>query len=353
MLRFASTRPRRLAVGLVLTGSLVGCSLTMSFDGLTGGGGSDGGLNDVTVVDDSSQGEDTGSAGPTGDGSTEGMVNPVDATTADSGGTMHLDGGSQPDSGPGHDSGGGVEGGRDASTTPESGVDAAPPPYCSTVSPTPLYCNDFDQGALDPAWDQTTAVGGTATVVGGEWVSPPSSWQVAVNAGANESTVDIAGYKSFPAKQGASGTCNLQLQLRVDTADTSSAADGILTSIQLWNGSDAWDLELELSYDTASTFAVALTEESDYATHPSGATITKGTWVSVGMTLVLPAGAGGATTATLSLDGTKVLTTTVHVLSGGAALPSPIPEILVGATYATSATSGWSVRYDNVTFDIQ
>jgi len=353
MLRFVSTRPRRLAAGLVLTGSLVSCSLTMSFDGLTGGGGSDGGVSDVTVVGDTNEGEDTGSTGPTGDGSSEGMVNPVDATTADSGETTHLDGGPQPDSAPGHDSGG-VEGGRDASTTPESGVDAAPPPYCSTVSPTLLYCNDFDQGALDPAWDQVTAVGGMATVAGGEWVSPSSSWQVAVNANANENTVDIAGYKSFLAKQGASGTCNLQLQLRVDTADTSSAADGIVASIQLWNGTDAWDLELELSYDSASTFAVALTEESDYATHPvAGATITKGAWVSVGMTLILPAGAGGATTATLSLDGTKVLTTTVHVLSGGAALPSPIPEILVGATYATPATSGWSVRYDNVTFDMQ
>jgi hypothetical protein len=28
------------------------------------------------------------------------------------------------------------------------------------------------------------------------------------------------------------------------------------------------------------------------------------------------------------------------------------PNLLVGAVYGTSPTSGWALRYDNVTFDI-
>jgi hypothetical protein len=31
--------------------------------------------------------------------------------------------------------------------------------------------------------------------------------------------------------------------------------------------------------------------------------------------------------------------------------PTPIPEILVGTTYATPCAGGWSLAYDDVTFD--
>jgi hypothetical protein len=168
---------------------------------------------------------------------------------------------------------------------------------------------------------------------------------VTANAAANN--VDVAGYKSLPAKQGVAGTVTLAFDVRIDAGDTSSASDALLGSIQLWNGSATWDLELEVSYDSAATaYAASLSEDTPYVSHATSKTIPTGAWTHVSMTIVLPTGSGGATTATLSIGGSLAISTTVHVSTS-----TPIPEAILGFGYATPAAGGWSVRYDNVTLD--
>ena len=49
-----------------------------------------------------------------------------------------------------------------------------------------------------------------------------------------------------------------------------------------------------------------------------------------------------------SLAGTQVASHGINVNTVNGA-----PEIIVGATYAASSPTGWSVRYDNVTFTVQ
>ena len=83
-----------------------------------------------------------------------------------------------------------------------------------------------------------------------------------------------------------------------------------------------------------------------YIQHPVTAHLPMATWTRVTLTIVLPTGAGGATNATMAFNGTTVLSATVHVSTS-----DPIPEILIGTTFATPTAGGWSIAYDNVTFD--
>jgi hypothetical protein len=242
----------------------------------------------------------------------------------------------------------------DAATKPDAGKsDAGTIGYCASLSPAPDFCDDFDEGAANPVWDQVTSVGGAVAVDAAESVSAPDSMVSTVDADQAEGNVDLAGYKSLTSKQGVAGTATLDFEIRIDAGDTSSAADAVLGAIQLYDGNDLYDLELEVMYASASTYAVSLTENSPAVPHATGATIALATWTHVTLSVVLPAGNGGATTATMTIASSHTLSTTVHVLSGGNPIASPIPEAIVGPTFATPAAGGWTVRYDNVTFDVK
>jgi hypothetical protein len=327
-----------LAVGLA------GCSLVESLDGLTGGTAGDGA---GTTGD--------GSDVTPGDGAAEATGFP-DATAGESG----ADSGTARDS-PGSDGGAAGEGGSEDSSVPDartppddSGKVDAPPAlgFCASQSPAPMFCDDFDEGAANPAWDQVTGLGGSVAINDLESVSAPDSMVSTVDANQNEDDVDLAGYESLTAEQGVAGTVSLAFEIRIDAGDTSAAADAVLGAIQLYDGSALYDLELELMYASATTYAVSLTENAPYLEHATGATVALATWTRVTMSVVLPAGAGGATSATLTV-GASTYSTTVHVTSGGDPIATPIPEALVGVTFATPAAGGWSVRYDNVTFDVK
>ncbi len=333
-------------VTAALAAGLAGCSLALSLDGLTGGdaGGGPRGPSD----DAATSGDDTvGEAGTDAPALTDGPG--VDAAGPDALGTQ--DAGSdagKPDATTESDGGTSDSGHFDGSNS-----DAATVGYCASLSPAPDFCDDFDEGPANPAWDQVTGVGGAVAVDALQSVSPPDSMVSTVNAAQAEGSVDLAGYKSLPSKQGVAGTATLGFEIRIDAGDTTSAADAVLGAIQLYDGSALYDLELEVMYASASTYAVSLTENSPSVPHATGATLALAKWTHVSLSVVLPAGNGGATTATMTIGGSNTFSTTVHVLSGGKVIASPIPEALVGPTFATPAAGGWVVRYDNVTFDVK
>jgi hypothetical protein len=314
-------------------GFAAACSLAL--DDLTSGNGASDAGERPPVLD-----------GDVTDGATSAMQGGSDATGAsgdDSGAVPTGGDASDPPPGDSGSTGQGIDSGNAA----DAAKDAAASSYCAGLSPAPLFCDDFDEvGDLAvPPWDQVSGMNGTASVISAAYVSAPSSLLVQVNP--NASAADVAGYKSFTAKQGATGVCTFAFDLRVDTADMSSSSDGILAAIQLWNGSAGWDLQLELSYASAtSNLAVNFSEDAPYVSHAVSQNLPLGEWTRVSMTIALPAGSGGATPATLSFNGTQVASATVHVTTN-----NPIPEILVGATLASASSSGWLAHYDNVTFD--
>jgi hypothetical protein len=323
-----------------IAGLAAACSL--SLDDLTSGNGSSdaGGLPSILDGDDATDGAMNTMPGGGDASGAAGDDSGAVATGGDASDPPPVDSGS---TGHGIDSGNAVDAAKDPAK------DAAPSSYCASLSPAPLFCDDFDEvGDLAvPPWDQVTGANGTATIVSSVDVSAPSSLLVQVNPNASASAVDVAGYKSFTAKQGATGVCTFAFDFRVDIADMSSGSDAVLAAIQLWNGSALWDLELELSYASAtSNLAVSFTENAPYVSHPVSQNLSLGEWTRVSMTIALPAGSGGATPATLSFNGAQVASATVHVTTN-----NPIPEILVGATVASSSSSGWLAHYDNVTFN--
>jgi hypothetical protein len=332
-----------LLVGLLV--SLPACIVSLGSPGGSiqyedaGGGG-----------DDSTAPDSTASDGPTaGDSGTATDGAGMDTGTTDSGGadSAHRDGAG--------DSSASMDSAIDsASDTGAADGPADSPPettalaYCASLSTTPLFCDDFDQGALATPWDQVLSGGGGDSIDATYSVSAPDAMLASVTAGTAASSVDLGAYKSFPSEQGVAGTYTLSFDVRIDAADESASSDGVLAAIQLWNGSATWDMELEVAYSSSGhDFTATLTENSstDYAAHAASQTLPKGAWTRVDIGITLPANAGGRAPATMSFGGTQVVATNVHVTTS-----NPIPEIIVGPTYATPTAGGWTVRYDNVTF---
>jgi hypothetical protein len=343
-------RPGSLATAftlIVVVAAPSGCGMLAPLDGLTGASldVGDGGGALGTPGDDAGRELDP-DGGPSADAS-------LDATPWSDSGRPAGDGGSSSGGGgaPGDSGSGGVDARAPGNDAGAGGNDAGGPPppvgYCAGLSPAPLFCEDFDEGTLGP-WDQVSGMNGWAALDATLSLSAPDAMRDQVNANASAGNVDVAGYRTFDLLQGVAGRYTLTFAFRADSVDTSSSSDAVLGAIQLWNGSAAWDLELEVSYSPSTgNLSAYLSEDSatDYVEHPAAKPIAMKKWVTVAISITLPA-SGGTAPATMSFDGTQVVAATVNV-----PIPDPIPEIIVGPTYATPAPSGWTLRYDNVTFD--
>src|SRR5262249_34531915 len=155
--------------------------------------------------------------GPDGAGSTGPDADNVPPSGGgDDGGTSVFDatGPGNPDAdSPGSPDAGGTPPGTDASQPIDSGSQdtgsgvpdsSTPPPTgsCAGLGSTPLFCDDFDEStALAAPWDQLTTTGGSEAVNSASSVSSPHSMLVTVNSNQSDNSIDLAGYKSFPAKQ--------------------------------------------------------------------------------------------------------------------------------------------------------
>lgn len=337
---------------LFCASTLAACSLVTSTDGLSSGEIADGGAIGTPVqgpdaASSSGGSSDSGSSfGGGDDGSNslpDGATGSGDSDSGamgspDSGGTSPTDAGHSNDAGP-KDAGSG---------TPDS---SGPTAFCAGLSPKPLFCDDFDEGtSLAAPWDQLTGTGGSEAVSSASYVSSPDSMLVTVNPNQPQNSIDLAGYKSFPAKQGVAGTPALTFEIKIDAADKSSSSDAILGAIQLWNGSAYYDVELEAFYQSGTNdFKVSLSEYGStnaYVQHFVTPHIPLGAWTKVAIGIKLPAGSNGAAPATLAINGANAASVTVNVTTS-----NPIPEILIGTTFATPTSGGWSIAYDNVTFD--
>jgi hypothetical protein len=310
----------------------VACSLVAPIDGLTGGTLDAGGLVDAPPGFLDGSASDDGTVTP-----------PVDSAGADA---------------IGGDDGGSTDAGAGDVVVPPPD---APSTYCAALSPAPLFCADFDEGPLDASmvptpFVQVTGAGGTLDRSGAESVSPPDGLRMVI-APNGPNNIDLAGYQLFVAKTGVAGTYTLAFDVRVDQVDKSNTSDVVLAEIQFVDsGNTVWDLQFEIGYDQPSgQLAVWLSENTNpgdggpgqYMSHGFSTLMSIGAWTRVSMGLTLPNGAGGQGTGTLSFGGTLLGSTVVHVQT-----TSGTPMIVIGGSYASRSQSGWTVVYDDVTFDV-
>lgn len=303
-------------------GAAMACTLITNLDGLTGGGSPE-----ASTPEDGGS-DSSGDVTPNDDGSFPGDAH-----------------GAGPD-----------DAGRDTST----------PPFCASQSPAPTFCDDFDQdpddaAALAAPWDQVTGLGGSVTRAGAIFTSSPYAMLVTADSPVT-GTIDLAGYKAFTtlpkAGQYTVGTFTLAFDLYVVAADTTASSDAVLSAFEMvgTTGDERWALQLEASYDSgdAGVLDVRFSENRTrvdggnvYSSGPdSGAPLVLpvGAWTRV--TMITTTTDAGAASVELDFDGKTVS-------MGSAAIPftGGIPEILVGLTYAAPSAQGWTVRYDDVTFD--
>ena len=242
----------------------------------------------------------------------------------------------------------------DAPNAPDAPLDG---PYCLTLGPSPLFCDDFDEYPLDAAalaspWDQMTGLGGTVVRDGKAFTSAPLAMLVTSTAGV--AAIDLCGYKAFKAAK-TSGQYTLAFDLDVEQADTTQGtSDAILAAIELLDSTGSrWALQLEVSYDaTLGALAVNLSENESfgkdaattYTGHAAKGTLPVGGWTHV----TIDATIGTSSVGALHFGTQEVAkpTITPDTVNG-------YPQILVGGTYAEKSAKGWTVRYDNVTFNVK
>ncbi len=302
------------------------CSLFTSLDGLTGGGG--GGSPDSALGDDAGEARVDGSVViPPGDD---------DATTGDDALT-----------------------GPDGSPDSFDAGDAAA--FCTSQSPAPLFCDDFDEDPLDAAaftapWEHIAQTGGTVVRSEGIVTSEPFA-MVSTATSPVTASIDLAAYQVFPALT-KTVQMTLAFDLYVSAADKTKNSDAVLAAIELVGGlgGERWALQLETSYvavDGGGALDVLFSENrspagdaGSYTSHPVSQRLPLGAWTRVKMDATVAT--SGVATIALHFGTTEVAkdSVAVVVLDGQ-------PQILVGLTYASISTEGWTARYDDVTFDIQ
>jgi hypothetical protein len=303
-------------------GAATACTLLTNLDGLTGGGG---GSPEASTPED-------GSADANGDVTPREDGGPEDATGA----------------------------------TEDAGADGSTPPFCASQSPAPTFCDDFDEypddaAALAAPWDQVTGLGGSVRRAGTIFTSSPYAMLATADSPVT-GNIDLAGYKAFTSfprtGEYTAGTFTLAFDVYVVAADTTVKSDAVLSAFEMIStvGLERWALQLETSYDSADggVLDVSFSEnrtraDGGYSYSPgpdSGAPLVLpvGTWTRV--TMIATTTDAGTATIELDFDGKKVSEGSTNVpVTGG------IPEILVGLTYAAPSSLGWTVRYDDVTFD--
>ncbi len=84
-----------------------------------------------------------------------------------------------------------------------------------------------------------------------------------------------------------------------------------------------------------------------YVGHDVSAPLGLRTWtrVTIELTLTTPTG-GPGNAARLLFDGVPVSATPINVIGS-----QGVPQVVMGISYVRPPSDGWTVRYDNVTFD--
>lgn len=305
-----------------------GCSLFTSFDGLTGGGG-------AAEPDD-------GSVAPVGASDAGATASPHDASlrhdASESGATPNpLEDAAAPPN--------------DSGAIPESGATG----YCASLSPAPRFCDDFDESTSLSKWDSTGSVHGLNNVSSAQSTSPSqsvASSSVAVSTG---QVVDVGLYKLFPALTGIPRVETLSFDMYIDVIDSAHAALAVVGALAMRNTTGGLhELQFVVTLNNGKVVPTfpEYTEPGDggatgYVAHGTTTTLSLKTWTRVTIELSMGNPNGGAgNAARLLFDGVQAATIGVNL-----SVSNPAPQLVLGLSYVSPPSDGWTVRYDNVTFD--
>ena len=298
------------------------------------------GVDDLTVSN----------APATPDAASDGTDAGADATTE-----AAVDGGAEGSTGPDASGDVTVDTNADASTdAATTGMDAPSDAstdamteagYCQGLSPSPLFCADFDEGQdASSYWSSTAGLMGSVNLTGQYAKSPPDSTLC-------QTTSDTGfAYGEADLSEGNPGTYTFTFDFLIVSGDTASIADMYVGEVDF----PPWSIDVELqATGNQGQYSVDLWEtlysaDAGYSvvTHNATGLIKKGTWSHVALVLSTPDG-GANGTGSLTVDG--MLTTFSTGLVVGSA--PPFAQAGIVSNEAISATAGWVIAVDDVTFD--
>jgi hypothetical protein len=155
----------------------------------------------------------------------------------------------------GRDGGGSSEGGSEAGADApgDAPVDAPPQPFCASLTPAPTFCADFDQSQLVPPFDQAESVNGAPRKDTSIGKSPPASMlaeTLAVSAGGR---VEAFVHKSFPAFAARALTLDVSADVRVERTDETNGSNAVTLAFLIHLGTRAHNhIDLNAAHDGAN-----------------------------------------------------------------------------------------------------
>jgi hypothetical protein len=248
------------------------------------------------------------------------------------------------DGGPGSSGEAGEASSAEASTSDgslEAGGDAGP--WCATHQGSAALCEDFDTKGLT-AWDAIVAGGGGTTAPDPvAWTSPPYAMLSNLPAATSGK---VEGYIATKFSVEASDLV-LDADFRVDKVNTAASQLQIAKLLQLdGSGDGIWETGVAVNDQRKLVVFQYNYSTNGYAeVFALPASITLGTWIRVKLHLHLQNLLEG--TVDLDIDGKRIESNLpVQPLSAKSRF-----RLFLGAIYADTPHTGWTVRIDNVLLD--
>jgi hypothetical protein len=293
------------------------------------------------------QGESSASQPPSGDGAREGSTGDVDAGgLADADATVSPEaGGATPD---------GSEAAVDdadivsaPASAPAVFLDAGTSSWCDT-HPVYSFCDDFDKSPLPSRFSASD--GPYLFQTSSSPSSAPNDLLLYVPAQGGSGS--WGSKLSVPFGAPAS---SIVMEFDIDPAMVNPGSSGLLFAAIDFTSNAAAKYSLRLAYNAGSPRL----EESYLAggsdIYHANFALPANVWSRIQVAIAFSAGDAGADsgvpmtgTETIAVNGAQVQT---QALTPPASFDQR-PTFFVGAVYGTNPTSGWALRYDNVTFDI-
>ncbi len=276
----------------------------------------------------------------------DGFVGPADGKRGDGGDGLVMEASTPSVSGDGGDNGPGSDGGSDDANT--DAPDPNIPPvfvsggsFCSQGGSSATFCEDFDTADLPAQWIREGVLGkltsyspksvpnvflvnAPATTAGGTFVAKIS------HNFEDPSTNLIVGFDFKPERT------------------TENSAFLMLAALEWARGEDKYSLRLVYSNGSVRL------EESNLVPPPNNKdsyhpffNIPLNEWTRIGMDVVA---SGGTPGAQITLDGAAIGARYAITPTPGM---DPRPTLILGAVFAASPHTGWSLRYDDVTVNLR
>jgi hypothetical protein len=229
-------------------------------------------------------------------------------------------------------------------------IDAGDAGFCASLSPKPLFCDDFDHEQLPGQWSEQHAMNGSEQLDPMSFVSPPDSLLVQYAALAANQPLNAVLRKQLTQLPftGLPSKLTFEVFLEPVRADMTANAISVVASVDYFDvAGDRYAMQFSQQVN-AGQVVLRFEEQAQPANmgtmqvnHPLPDALPFGQFTDVRLVVM-----GGR--AQVTYGGT--VETDVALIAPTPVTPTRV-QLSLGATFESTPSAGWAMRYDNVTLD--